>query len=222
MDYTMITKRGKTVAGIGGLSEEQQSQGIPPHWVTYLATDDLDASLQKVIDAGGSVIVPATDVMDTGRMAFICDPTGAAVGLWQAGTHTGSELVNEHGTVTWNELMTDDPEAAADFYVDVFGYRVDTADMELGHYSLFMADGNREGYYAAGMVQMPEDMVGVPNYWGVYFAVDDCDATVAAAKTAGGTVLAEPFEVPDTGRMAVIQDPQGAVFSLMKPDNELQ
>lgn len=222
MEYTMMTKRGKMVAGMGVLSEEQQSQGIPPNWSTYLAAKDLDATLQKVIDSGGSVIVPAMDVGDTGRMAFIADPTGAAIGLWQAGSHTGSELVNEHGTVTWNELMTNDAVSAAKFYVNVFGYRLDTVPMEYGHYSLLMADGNLEGYYAAGMMQMPEDMKGVPSYWSVYFAVDDCDTTLEAAKSAGGAVIAEAFDVPDTGRMAVIQDPQGAVFSVMKPANELQ
>ena len=222
MEYTMITKNGKTIAGMGELNEEQLSSGIPPHWTTYLAADDLDATLEKVTAAGGTVMVPAMDVMDMGRMAFIADPTGAALGLWQAGTHTGSELVNEHGTPTWNELMTSDPETAGKFYADVFGYKIDTVPMEHGHYSLFMADGNLEGYYAAGMMQLPDDMAGAPSNWGLYFAVDDCDATVEAAKSAGATVLAEPFDIEGTGRMAVIQDLQGAVFMVMKPANELQ
>ena len=93
--YTMFLKDGKTVAGMGALSEEQIAQGVPPAWSTYIAVDDLDASLAKASAAGATVIAPAMDVGDTGRLAFVTDPTGAAIGMWQAGTHRGAQLVNE-------------------------------------------------------------------------------------------------------------------------------
>ncbi len=216
--YAMFTKDGKTVAGMGELPA---SAGMPPVWSTYFAVDDVDAALEKVTAAGGSVMMPAMDVMATGRMAFITDPTGAAVGLWQAGTHRGAQLVNDHGTFTWSELLTDDVDAARAFYSDVFGHQVETTDMPTGPYFTLWADGNVEGHAAAGMMARTPEMGEFPNYWGVYFAVDDSDACVGAATANGGTVVAEPFDVQGLGRFAVIQDPQGAAFSVLTYENPI-
>ena len=82
--------------------------------------------------------------------------------------------------------------------------------MGAGEYTLFEVDGQMVGGTIAP--QMP----GVPNHWHVYFAVTDADAAVAKATELGGTVMAEPFDTP-VGRMAVVSDPQGAVFSIMQP-----
>ncbi len=219
--YTMFLKDGKTVAGMGALSEEQIAQGVPPAWSTYIAVDDLDASLAKASAAGATVIAPAMDVGDTGRLAFVTDPTGAAIGMWQAGTHRGAQLVNEHGTLTWNELMTDDTDAATVFYADVFGYDVQVFEMPYGPYTTFWADGNVEGHAAAGMMGLPPDAQDSPNYWGVYFAVDDTDAAVELAVSLGAEVVAPAMDVPAAGRFAVISDPQGAFLTLMKPEQPL-
>ncbi len=216
--YAMFTRNGKVVAGMGELSADDTTS--PTIWSTYLAVDDLDSTLDDVAAAGGTVIVPAMDVMDTGRMAFITDPTGAAVGLWQAGTHRGAQLVNEHGTLTWNELLTDDTAVAEPFYTGVFGYRAETTDMPGGQqYITFWADGNLEGHAAAGMMARTPEMGEFPNYWGVYFAVDDVDAAVAKAAEHGGTILAPAFEVPTVGRFAVIMDPGGATFTVATYEN---
>lgn len=211
--YTMFSKDGRVVAGMGQLPDDA---GMPPVWHTYIAVDDIDAVIDKATAAGGSVIMPATDVMDTGRMAYIADPTGGAVGLWQAGTHKGAQLVNQDGTYTWSELLTDDTAAAERFYADVFGYQTEATEMPTGTYTTFWADGNLEGHAAAGMMARTPDMGSFPNYWGVYFAVDDADASAATAEESGGKVLAPPFDVPSVGRMSVISDPQGAVFTVMQ------
>jgi predicted enzyme related to lactoylglutathione lyase len=218
--YTMFTKDGKAVAGMAELLAEQAAAGVPPLWSTYIAVDDVDDVVSKATAAGASVMMPATDVMDSGRVAFIVDPTGAAVGLWQAGSHIGAGVVNEHGTFTWNELITDDTAAAATFYADVFGYRVETTDTPNGPYTMFWAEGNVEGNAAAGMLAKNENMGEFPNYWGVYFAVDDCDGCLESAKTRGGKVLMQPMDIPGVGRMAVVQDPQGATFSVMTYEQE--
>jgi predicted enzyme related to lactoylglutathione lyase len=60
-------------------------------------------------------------------------------------------------------------------------------------------------------------MQGVPNYWDVYFAVDDADATATKATEEGGQIMVEPFDIPPVGRSAVLKDPLGAVFSVLKP-----
>jgi len=147
-------------------------------------------------------------VMDAGRMAFVMDPSGAPVALWQANQHIGAGLVNEPGTVNWNELITTDPGAAA-FYQTVVGLTTSKMDMGAGEYTLFEANGQMVGGTT------PPQMPGMPNHWHVYFGVADADATVAKATELGGSVLVPPFDTP-VGRMAVIADPQGAVFSIIK------
>jgi predicted enzyme related to lactoylglutathione lyase len=218
--YAMFTKNGKVVAGMGELAADDETS--PSIWSTYLAVDDLDATLEKVVAAHGTVIVPVMDVMDTGRMAFIADPTGAAVGLWQAGTHKGAQLVNEHGTLTWNELLTDDTAAAAQFYSDVFGYRAEVTEMPNGPYTTFWAEGNLEGHAAAGMMPRSPEMGEFPNYWGVYFTVDDVDGSLATAQELGATILTPGIDAPGVGRFAVLMDPGGASFSVMAYEMPMQ
>ena len=151
-------------------------------------------------------------------MAFITDPTGAAIGLWEPGTHKGAELVNEHGAFGWNELMTDDTAAAGTFYEQVFGWRGEVTEMPNGPYTSFWADGNVEGNAAAGMMAKPAGME-FPSYWGVYFQTDDVDATLGLVKDNGGQVLMPPMDVPQVGRFAVVQDPQGASFTAITMEN---
>ncbi len=219
--YTMFTKGGKVVAGMGELMPEQVEAGTPPMWSTYINVDDVDATIDEVKEAGGAVVVDAMDIMDTGRMAFVADCTGAAFGLWQLGTHTGAQLANEHGSFTWNELITDDTESAEDFYKRVFGYRTEVADTPNGPYTAFWADGNVEGHAAAGMMGRPPTIgPEVPSYWGVYFAVNDVDASVATIESNDGSVFVPPMDLPGVGRMAVVADPQGAMFSIIELVNE--
>jgi len=213
--YTMASKNGKLVAGMGPIPPDQAAAGMPPMWNSYVNVDSVDETLAAVTEAGGQVLMPAMDVMETGRMAFIADPTGAAIGLWQPGTHIGAELVNEHGSFTWNELMTDDTSAASAFFATVFGWRAEVTEMPTGLYTSFWADGNVEGNAAAGMMAKTEEMGEFPNYWGVYFTVDDVEATLALVKDNGGQVLMPPVDAPEVGRFAVIQDPQGATATVI-------
>jgi len=215
MPYTMASKGGKLVAGIGPIPPDQAAAGMPPMWNSYVNVDSVDDTIAKVTAAGGNVLMPAMDVMDSGRMAFVSDPTGAAIGLWQPGKHTGAELVNEHGTFTWSELMTDDTSAAGAFYAEVFGWKAEVTEMPNGPYTSYWAEGNVEGNAAAGMMAKTPEMGSFPNYWGVYFAVDDVDATLGAVKDNGGQVLMQPMDVPEVGRFAVVQDPQGATSTVI-------
>ena len=206
--YSMAQLGDAPVAAIAPQSPELKAAGAPPMWNTYLAVDSVDDAAAKVEAAGGQVAMQPFDVMDAGRMAFVLDPSGAAVALWQANQHIGAGLVNEPGTVTWNELITSDP-AAAKFYEQVLGLTTATMDMGTGAYTLFEADGKQVGGTTAP--QMP----GVPNHWHVYFAVADADAAAAKVTETGGSVLAAPFDTP-VGRMAAVTDPQGAAFSIIQ------
>jgi hypothetical protein len=182
----------------------------PPMWTTYLTVDDVDAATARAVAAGGTVVMPAMDVMGAGRTALVVDPAGAPIALWQAGAIAGATRVNEPGTLIWNELVTDDPATALPFYEAVAGM---TATMDLGTgdpYTLFEADGAQVGATIAPA------MDGVANHWHVYFAVADVDVAAAQVGAAGGTIVVAPFDTP-VGRMTVVSDPQGAVFSLMAP-----
>jgi predicted enzyme related to lactoylglutathione lyase len=209
--YSMATLNGETVAAIAPMPPGAP-EGMPPMWNTYIAVDDVDAAVGKVESAGGQVLLPAFDIGDAGRMAFVMDPTGAVAGLWQANQHIGATLVNETGAVIWNELLTDKPDSALEFYEAVVGITHSSMEMAPGEeYTILKAGGTDVG----GCMAPP--MPGTPNHWNVYFAVDDADAIAAKATAEGGQVVAEPFDIPSVGRSAVLSDPQGGMFSVLKP-----
>jgi predicted enzyme related to lactoylglutathione lyase len=204
--YQILALGGRSIAGLG----PQQMPGVP-YWTVYFSVDDVEVSSQRVIDAGGTVIVPAMDVMAAGRMAVCADPEGAAFSLWQAGDHFGMGAMNESGTPCWFELMARDPEQAIQFYSGVFGWAASTSDMGGVNYTEWKLGDETIG----GMMPMdhafPED---VPAHWMVYFAVDDVDASVATVADLGGQVCVEPTDIPP-GRFSVVNDAHGAMFSLM-------
>ena len=208
--YSMAALNGDTVAAIAPVPPGAP-ESMPPMWNTYIAVDDVDAAVDKVEPAGGQVLMGPVDIGEAGRMAFVADPTGPAVGLWQANRHIGATLVGETGAPIWNELITDNPESALAFYEAVVGLTHSTVEMAPGQkYTLLKVGGTDVG-------GCTEPMQGVPNHWHVYFAVDDADATATKAAEGGGQVMVEPFDIPSVGRCAVLTDPQGAVFSVLKP-----
>lgn len=115
------------------------------------------------------------------------------------------------GAFSWSELMTPDPEAAARFYGSLFGWTVKTMDMGTGPYHVASVGDDQ----VAGLMKPPPEQATMPPMWGVYITVSDADETVARCAALGGTVLVPATDVPTVGRMAVLQDPQGAVFSVM-------
>ena len=204
--YAIAELRGRPVAGIG----PRQNPG-PPVWSTYVNVDDADAVVGKVPGAGGIVIMAPMDVMDVGRMAFFADPLGAVIGVWQPNVHKGAGIVNEPGTLTWNELVTTDTDAAATFYEQVFGWAAMSHGEGAGAYTEFQVGGRS----IAGMMARPAEMPSeAPPYWGVYFAVGDTDAAAARVGELGGTVMMAPRDI-EPGRFAIAVDPTGAMFSVI-------
>jgi predicted enzyme related to lactoylglutathione lyase len=196
-------------AGIGPLVQE----GMPSAWTVYLASDDVEETAAAVAEHGGTVLLPPGDVGPLGRMFIAADPSGAAFGVWQAGTHIGASLVNEPGGLTWEDLRSSDPAAAQAFYRAVFGYRVDPLAMAGPDYGTF-ARPDEEAPLGGmgGMMGAPE---GTPSHWLVYFAVASTDDAVAAATATGGSV-AQPAVDSPFGRMAVLADPAGAAFCVIE------
>lgn len=206
--YGMASIDGRNVAGIGGMMGMEH----PPVWSTYLATADVDATSEAVEKAGGTVVAPAMDVMEFGRMAFAQVPGGGVFGCWQAKAHIGVQLANEPGTLTWNEFMTRDYPGAKDFYAQVFGYTYTEMGDGGFQYATIEVNGNTVGGIGALPPDVPEH---IPPHWRVYFDVDDCDAAVAKVTELGGSVLRPPMDMP-YGRHADVADPQGAMFSVIK------
>jgi predicted enzyme related to lactoylglutathione lyase len=211
--YSMAQSKGRQAAAIAPLGE-QAAMGVPPHWNTYVTVSDVDATTALVEKAGGTVIMPPFDVMDAGRMSVIQDPTGAMINTWQAKNNIGASVVNEPGAFSWSELVSPDVPKAAAFYKEVFGWEANKIAEAGMDYTELKLNGNG----IAGAIAPP--MPGIPPAWTVYFAVDDTDATVEKVKKLGGAVMMEPVDIPP-GRFAVVADPQGAVFQVIKLNPEL-
>jgi uncharacterized protein len=206
--YRVAILRGLAVGGVMKLMQE----GQPPAWSTYVSVEDVDATAARAREAGGTVVVEPMSVLDYGRMAFLADPTGATIGLWQPGRNIGAGLVNEPGALCWNELNTRDTAAAKEFYGAVFGWEFEDGELEgMGTYtSVKLGDG-----VVGGMLdvtgRVPDE---VPANWLVYFAVEDADASVARVGELGGSVAFGPIDSP-AGRLAVVADPSGAAFAVI-------
>ncbi len=206
--YSMAEIGGKPVAGIG---PKMGPAEMPTFWTTYLATDDADDTAAKIKAAGGQLMAEPFDVMDVGRMAIATDPGGAVFGIWQAKAHTGVQLANEPGALTWSENMSRSYEANKAFYAAVFGYSFGDIGAEGMQYATLDLNGAPVGGIGEIGADQPEQM---PATWGTYFAVADTDAAVAKAVDLGGALIAPAWDSP-YGRMAVVSDDQGAVFALM-------
>jgi predicted enzyme related to lactoylglutathione lyase len=207
--YTTALLDGRRVAGVGGPPPGAES--MPSLWTTYLAVSDVDKTAEAITEAGGQVLASPMDVLTEGRMAIAADPAGAVFGLWQAGRHSGMEVANIPGTVTWNEGMSHDFEAAKNFYSKVFGYGFDDMSGPDFSYAVLTVGGNIVG----GLGALPADSPAeVPPHWGTYFAVADTDAAVDKVVELGGTVLTPPFDSPH-GRIGIVTDNQGTPFRVI-------
>jgi len=198
--YPMFRHGGRFVA-----AAQPMGEGEAARWQSYISVTDADATVERVRDLGGTVHREPFDLPPSGRMAVVADPTGAAVCLWQPRAFVGAEIVNEPGAWSWNTLNTRDPERAMAFFSELLGWLFEEAGEDYWTFRLGAALGG-------GLRRQGDDEPGPP-YWLVTFALEDLDAGVRAARDGGGRVLVPPLALP-WGRMAVLQDPQGAVLSL--------
>jgi len=215
MVYTMLKLDGKDVGALYKLMPDQEAQGVPPHWLSYVLVANADEAAEKAKAAGATILKEPFDVFTVGRMAVIQDPAGAVFAIWQAGDHKGASIYNVPNSFCWNELMTTDTKKAGDFYSTTFEWGRDVQNFGPLEYTMFN-NGDRP---AGGMLQIAPEMGPIPPNWLVYFAVDDCDAKVQKATELGGTVMKRADDIPGVGRFAVLGDPQGAVFAIIKLEN---
>ena len=215
MTYTMLKLDGKDVGGLYKLMPDMVAQGIPPHWLSYVSVASADESTNKARSAGATIMKEPFDVFDIGRMSVIQDPTGAVFALWEPKTHSGSTIYNVPNTLCWNELGTRDTKKAGEFYSKLFGWTRETKNFGM-EYTIFN-NGDRG---AGGMYQITPEMGNLPPHWLAYFAVDDCDAKLKLATELGAKVMKPADDIPGVGRFAILLDPQGAAFAIIKVENQ--
>jgi hypothetical protein len=213
--YTIVSAGGVGVGGIMVVPEEARQHGVPPAWFGYVHVDDVDAGVEDVKDAGGSVHRGPDDIPGVGRFAVVADPQGAVFNLFKSGGGPDRPKVaaGTPGHVGWHELHATDRESAFAFYADLFDWTKGEAhDMgPMGVYQLFSTGDAPDG----GMMNR---MQGTPGpFWLYYFNVDAIDAAVERVKGAGGVVMQGPHQVPGGSWIAQCTDPQGAMFALVGP-----
>jgi predicted enzyme related to lactoylglutathione lyase len=208
--YSMAKLGGRSAAAISPQQPDETAAGIPPHWNVYVTVDDVDAVSGGVAESGGTVLAGPFDVMDVGRMAVVAGPDGAVVCLWQAIKSIGAEVVNQPGALTWADIATTDAEGTQAFYTSLLGWSFEQMSEQPPYWVISNGDRSNGG--------MTVPAPGVPPTWFPYFAVEDVDATIEAARAAGGNPFIGPVDVPNGGRFALIQDPQGAAFAVLTGD----
>ena len=199
---------------VAGFMRNDGSSGQPDAWSVYLATDDIQATVDGATKHGGQVIVPPMPVLELGSMAVMADSGGAAIGAWQPGLHKGFGVVAEPGAPAWFELHTRDYDAAIQFYTDVFGWDAHAVSDEPEFRYTTLGEGeNQQAGIMDATAFLPE---GVPAHWSVYFQTEDADASLAKIGQLGGKIVLAAEDTP-YGRLATAADPTGAVFKLQQP-----
>jgi predicted enzyme related to lactoylglutathione lyase len=210
--YTLFTAAGSSVSGLLELPEEARRMDARPGWMGYVGVDDVDATAERIAQLDGTVFVPPQEVANISRIAIICDPQMAMLGLlkWLQPEQHQAEDLRAPGRIGWHELLAADWENAWDFYAELFGWQKADADVgPVGTYQLFSAAGETIG----GMFTKPA-AVAAP-FWLYYFNVADIDAAAKCLKSAHGQILDGPIEVPGDRWILQCTDPQGALFGLV-------
>ncbi len=211
--YTMFELDGRNAAAGYTLKPDQRAQGVPPHWMLYIAVSSADEKSKLAGEKGGKVLAPPFDVMDVGRMAIIQDPTGATFCMWEEKRHKGMGIAGVPGTLCWADLSTPDPERAKEFYSSVFDWKIGAGEGGPGGY-LHIQNGEE---HIGGIPPAADCNAKLPPHWLPYFLVSKCDESAAKAQQLGASLVMPPMSVENVGRMAFIADQQGAVFAIFEP-----
>ncbi len=207
--YAIATSGGGQVAGIG----PKMSPETPTVWSLYIGCVDAVATGKAVEAAGGTVVMPAFDVGDQGRMAVFTDPSGAFISVWQS-EGMGPFVSGGDNQYGWAELNARGLDKDLPFYRAVFGWESEVLPMGEGQpdYTQFKHGDDP----IAGAMEMNAGIPAeVPSYWMIYFNVADVDDAFKRALAGGATEMVSPMDFPG-GRFAIVNDPQGAMFGLLK------
>lgn len=207
LDYAMIMANGAAQGGFSALQGEGQ-----PGWLAAVLVEDVGETAAKAEGAGGTV-ARRGEHPEIGRWTTIVDPQGAAISAYRP----SGQATAPAGTFLWDELLATDVEPARRFYDEVFGWG--SADWSIGSVGRYALLTRGAAGRVAGLAQKPPAVPGAAT-WLAYLAADDVDARVATAKDLGATAIMEAYDVEGLGRVAMLVDPTGALFGLLKPGDE--
>jgi predicted enzyme related to lactoylglutathione lyase len=213
MTYTMFRVGGSDVAGAYELMKEQLAAHVPPHWMLYVKVESADASAARAVQLGGVQIVAPSDIPGVGRFAVLQDPAGARISIFQPGPNPGFTSFGDVGALCWADLNSGDPEKASKFYANWLGWTYETGKDGYRH----ILNGAGEENMIGGIPPQMHAPPGTPSHWMSYIRVADCKATAARAAELGAATIMAADTMPDVGVIAVLADPQGAVFALYQP-----
>lgn len=212
--YAMFFRDGEVVAGIGQMNDSMIQSGVPPMWNSYIHVDDIAEVVEETKRLDGSVVFGPDQVLDAGWMAYIQDPSGATVGLWQDGNHHGAERVSKTGSFCWNELNTRESEQARKFFGELFEWQYEHNGASPSEYYIIKNRDRHNG----GILTMTDEWGDMPPHWMVYFVVENVAKETERLQKLGGTLHFGPFDTA-AGPMSVVADPQGGTFHLIALQN---
>lgn len=207
----VLSDGAQPVATIVERPAAKQNPGTA-RWIGYAAVADLPAAIADVEKNGGKVLVKNRKIPDRGDLAVVADREGAVFGLIHSTSGDVPDYQPSPGEIAWAELFSTDPKSAAGFYEAVFHYSgvVDEGHEDQSHY--YLADGELA---RAGVAPTPPWEGGHPD-WLVFFCVADVEAAAQQAQSLGGNVVVKPHASRHGGKVAVIEDPEGATFGLLE------
>jgi predicted enzyme related to lactoylglutathione lyase len=195
-----------------GITKSMAPADVPPHWLPYIGSEDVDATAKTIEQESGKVLMAPMNIPEVGRFAVVTDPQGAAFAIYKGARPYPEETDRPPvGAFCWEELYTPDPVAAVKFYSAVFGYSVgDETDMGTAGVYRILKRGDR---MTAGVLKPPP---GAPAHahWLTYLHAKEVDASTRNAAELGAKILMKPTDIPKVGRFSVIGDPTGAPFAL--------
>lgn len=210
--YTLLKVGDDDMAGLYQMFGPH-FEGVPSNWATYVKVDSADESADRAKSLGATIISPPMDIPGVGRIAFLQDPTGARIGLYQAGEHPGcAQPGSVQGAMGWSELATRDTEKAKAFYTELFHWGTKVDDQGPMPYTEFLVGDKSIG----GMMEMTEQHGDAPPHWLPYVLVDDCNASADKVTQLGGKIIVPPMDIPNVGRFSVFTDPTGACLAMIK------
>ncbi len=214
--YSLLQLQGRIAAGAFALSPSESAAGVPPHWHLYVAVASADEAAKKAGQLGGKVVEAPFDVIDRGRAALIQDPTGAFFSLWEPKKRSGIGVTAEPGAFCWADLNTPDQARAKTFYEGLFGWKLKPGQGKESGYLHIMNGEN----YIGGVPPAHQGSGNEPPHWLIYFAVSEVDKTSQRAKDMNAKILLGPMDFESVGRVAMLADPQGAVFALYREEEK--
>lgn len=208
--YTRFLLRGGPVAGMYAVGADDVT-AVPSQWLSYVSVEDAVATLEKAVALGATPFGDVVEVPGVVTVAEFSDPAGAVCGLWQPGTHIGASNVVEPGTLTWNDLLTPQPIAAASFYRSLFDWEFETVELSSGSYHFF-----RAGDTLRGGMMATSAMGEVCPSWRAHIGVEDLDAATTRVIDLGGHIDDDALHIHGLGRRAAVKDPIGISFMLIE------